>query len=74
MTTPPPAPLSVEDYNYDAFVEEKFSKLSLFDQSPAAGERGPDYAIWDRRSGDSTSLSDLWRGHELLIVEFGSFT
>lgn len=62
------------EYNYDAFVPAKFGPLMRFDESPPVGEPGPDFPLWQVKNREATRLSDLWKAHDLLIVEFGSFT
>lgn len=60
-------------YNYDAFVPEKFSRWMNFEASPPIGQVAPDFPLW-RLDGRETSLQEIWSEHLLTVVEFGSFT
>jgi hypothetical protein len=60
-------------YNYDSFVPEKFGPWMRFDESPALGERGPDFSLW-QLDGPQTSLHAICQPHPYTVVEFGSFT
>ena len=60
-------------YNYDAFVPDKFEPWMRFDQSPALGETGPDFPLWDLDE-EQTSLKHILGQNTYTIVEFGSFT
>ncbi len=62
------------EYNYDTFEETKFGPLMRFAESPPVGKPGPDFPLWDATSQEEIQLSDLWKAHDLTIVEFGSFT
>ena len=66
--------LTESEYNYDSFVPAKFGPLMRFSESPPVGQTGPDFALWRSDTRDEIRLSDLWKAHSLLIVEFGSFT
>jgi len=63
----------ITQYNYDSFVPEKFQPWMRFDQSPPAGDQGPDFPIWDLDERQ-TRLSQVWAENLFTIVEFGSFT
>ena len=63
----------VQRYNYDSFVPEKFQPWMKFESSPAAGERGPDFPLWNLKRGE-TNLHAVLSQHVYTIVEFGSFT
>lgn len=63
----------IAQYNYDAFVPEKFGQWMRFHKSPAVGAKGPDFPLWDV-SGKASTLHDILRQHTYTIVEFGSFT
>ncbi len=60
-------------YNFDSFTQENFQPWMRFDASPALGERGPTFPLWDL-AGEPTSLAEIVRLHTYTIVEFGSFT
>ena len=64
----------IEKYNYDEFVQSKFMPWMRFDESPALGEKAPDFPLWDADSQEETSLSAVWSAHLYTVVEFGSFT
>ena len=66
--------LTEAEYNYDAFVRSKFGPLMRFGESPRVGETGADFPLWAAKDESKTSLSELWKAHEFLVVEFGSFT
>ena len=66
--------LDLDAYNYDAFVPEKFGPLNTFAESPRVGDVAPDFPLWAHGSAEPTTLSALWKQHDLLVVEFGSFT
>ncbi len=63
----------LSDYNYDAFVPEKFERWMNFHASPPLGRRAPDFPLWDL-DGAETRLSEVWSSNSYTIVEFGSFT
>jgi hypothetical protein len=60
-------------YNYDAFVPEKFERWINFETSPPLGEPAPDFPLW-MLEGDETRLSKIWSQNAYTVVEFGSFT
>lgn len=60
-------------YNYDEFVPEKFGRWMRFDESPAVGQRAPDFPL-THLDGTTARLSDIWASYTYTIVEFGSFT
>jgi hypothetical protein len=60
-------------YNYSDFTRENVLPLLRFDESPAVGQRAPDFPLW-RLDGSQTSLSEIWSNHSYTVVEFGSFT
>ncbi len=60
-------------YNYDAFVPEKFEPWLNFENSPPVGIPAPDFPLWTLE-GEETVLTDIWSSHTYTIVEFGSFT
>lgn len=64
---------SLSQYNYDAFVPEKFSRWMNFEASPTIGQVAPDFPVW-YLDGSETRLEDIWSAHLLTVVEFGSFT
>lgn len=64
----------LKHYNYDEFTPEKFMPWMRFDAGPSAGDRAPDFPLWDADTQDETTLSAIWSQHRFLIVEFGSFT
>lgn len=59
-------------YNYDEFVPHKFKPWMNFDASPALGEPGPDFPLWDLQKSQ-TSLRQIVTQNIYTIVEFGSF-
>lgn len=61
-------------YNYDEFRPEKFEPWMCFDESPEIGSKAIDFPLWQANDQTETSLSTLWSQHEILVVEFGSFT
>ena len=63
----------LSQYNYDAFVVEKFERWMNFDASPPVGKPAPDFPLWDL-DGRETRLSALWSENTLTVLEFGSFT
>ena len=63
----------VIQYNYDAFVPEKFARWLNFEASPPLGQPAPDFPLWNL-DGTGTRLSEIWSRHTYTIVEFGSFT
>ncbi len=63
----------LSDYNYDAFVPEKFERWLNFEESPPLGRKAPNFPLW-RLDGTKISLSELWSRHTYTVVEFGSFT
>ncbi|KAA3647861.1 MAG: hypothetical protein DWQ07_02420 [Chloroflexi bacterium] len=63
----------IQRYNYDEFVPEKFGPWMRFLESPAVGQKGPDFPLWDLEENE-TSLSAIWSQNAYTIVEFGSFT
>jgi hypothetical protein len=60
-------------YNYDAFVPENFEPWLNFDNSPALGQKAPDFSLWTLDVKE-IRLSDVWSQHVYTVVEFGSFT
>lgn len=62
-----------QQYNYDAFVPEKFERWMRFAESPVLGQPAPDFPLWTLE-GKETRLSEIVSGHTYTIVEFGSFT
>ncbi len=60
-------------YNYDAFVPDKFERWLNFDASPPLGQPAPDFPLWDL-DGRETRLSTVWSRFAYTVVEFGSFT
>ena len=64
----------IEKYNYDKFVPEKFMPWMRFNESPALGQKAPDFPLWNADTREETSLSAIWSNHVYTIVEFGSFT
>lgn len=64
----------IEKYNYDKFVPEKFMPWMRFNESPALGEKAPDFPLWNANTQEKTNLSAVWSSHAYTIVEFGSFT
>lgn len=64
----------IEKYNYDEFVPANFMPWMRFGESPALGEKGPDFPLWQEANGQETSLSAVWSSNLFTIVEFGSFT
>lgn len=65
---------TIEQYNYDSFVPEKFKPLMRFDESPDLGRPAPDFPLAALDDGSETTLAAQWTGKSLLVVEFGSFT
>lgn len=63
----------LSQYNYDAFVPEKFTRWMNFEASPALGKPAPDFPLW-HLDGRETRLSKIWAESILTVVEFGSFT
>ncbi|MDP9310523.1 MAG: hypothetical protein M3R24_06480 [Chloroflexota bacterium] len=63
----------VAQYNYDAFVPDKFERWLNFDASPPLGQPAPDFPLWDL-DGRETRLSTVWSRFAYTVVEFGSFT
>ena len=63
----------ITEYNYDEFVPDKVIKWMNFDNSPAIGEKAPDFPLWNL-DGSETSLSQIWSKNLYTVVEFGSFT
>lgn len=61
------------EYNYDVFKPENYNKWMNWDASPKINTTAPDFPLW-HLDGTETHLSDLWREHRFLVVEFGSFT
>jgi hypothetical protein len=62
-----------EQYNYDEFVPDKYSRWMRFDESPVLGEKGPDFPLW-KLSGEKVQLGEVLAAHRYTVVEFGSFT
>jgi len=60
-------------YNYDAFITEKFSQWMNFEASPVIGEPAPDFPLWYLDESE-TRLSEIWSQYSFTLVEFGSFT
>jgi len=60
-------------YNYDSFIPEKFMPWMRFAESPALGQRAPDFLLW-HLDGSETRLSEVWSASTYTVVEFGSFT
>ena len=63
----------ITQYNYDAFIPEKFEPWMRFHESPPVGSPGPDFPLWDLDQQE-TSLSAIWSQYTFTVVEFGSFT
>ncbi len=63
----------VAQYNYDAFVPDKFERWLNFDASPPLGQPAPDFPLWEL-DGRETRLSTVWSRFAYTVVEFGSFT
>lgn len=63
----------IERYNYPAFTPENVNPWLRFEESPALGQKGPDFPLWnlDERA---TRLSTVLEQHLFTVVEFGSFT
>ncbi len=64
----------IRRYNYDAFIPENFEPWMRFDESPALGERVPDFPLWQLDGRTETTLSEVLSARRFTIVEFGSFT
>lgn len=64
----------LRQYNYDAFVPEKFMPWMRFDESPALGVAAPDFPLWQLEDRAQSSLGEWWSNNLYLVVEFGSFT
>lgn len=64
----------LRQYNYDAFVPEKFMPWMRFDESPALGVAAPDFPLWQLEDRGQSSLGEWWSNNLYLVVEFGSFT
>ena len=60
-------------YNYDEFVFEKFHPWLNFEESPALGEKPPEFMLW-ALDGEETHFSEVVSQHLYTVVEFGSFT
>lgn len=60
-------------YNYDAFVPDKFRPWMRFHESPALGQKAPDFPLW-QLDGAESSLNAQWSANTFTVVEFGSFT
>jgi len=63
----------VSQYNYDAFVPEKFTRWMNFEASPPIGKPASDYPLWHLDERESR-LSNIWSKNLLTVFEFGSFT
>lgn len=63
----------IKRYNYDEFTREKVLPWLRFDQSPALGQRAPDFPLWDL-DGEEIQLHTILKAKLYTIVEFGSFT
>lgn len=63
----------VKRYNYDIFKHDNFMTWMKWEGSPELGSDAPDFPLWNLDESE-TSLSELWKEHKFLIVEFGSFT
>jgi hypothetical protein len=63
----------INRYSYDKFVPHKFEPWMRFDESPALGEPGPDFPLWDLDE-EQTQLKHILKQNAYTIVEFGSFT
>ncbi|MDP9313811.1 MAG: hypothetical protein M3R24_23520 [Chloroflexota bacterium] len=63
----------VAQYNYDAFVPDKFERWLNFEASRPLGQSAPDFSLWDL-DGRETQLSAIWSQFTYTVVEFGSFT
>jgi len=68
------ADLTLEQYNYRNFSLEAHERLDRWDESPPVGRTGPDYPLWEPRTGESTTLHALCREQRFLVAEFGSIT
>ncbi len=66
-------PTLITQYNYDEFVPAKFEPWLNFANSPALGEKAPDFPLWTLDE-EEIRLSDVWSQHVYTVVEFGSFT
>ncbi len=62
-----------KQYNYDAFVPEKFAQWLSFDASPKTGTIAPDFPLWQLDETE-TRLADILKQRAYTIAEFGSFT
>lgn len=60
-------------YNYDVFKHENFVQWMNWEDSPALASDAPDFPLWNLDESE-TSLSEIWKEHKFLVVEFGSFT
>lgn len=63
----------IQKYNYDMFYAENYGPWMQWGSSPEIGSSATDFPLWTLDEQE-TSLSALWRAHNYLIVEFGSFT
>ncbi|MCI0710457.1 MAG: hypothetical protein L0154_09880 [Chloroflexi bacterium] len=63
----------IAKYNYDVFASQNFEQWMRWDSSPKIGSDAPDFPLWTLDEQE-TRLSALWKQHNYLIVEFGSFT
>ena len=63
----------ITEYNYDAFIQEKFERWMRFDESPPLGRRGPDFEL-TTLDGERVRLAKLCNKKAYTIVEFGSLT
>ena len=64
---------TVDLYNYDEFVPEKFERWMRFEHSPVLGEKIENFTLWDLE-GENTTLESILNKYQFTVVEFGSFT
>lgn len=64
----------MEPYNYRQFPQDlEVATFQAFRDAVGVGKPAPDGSLYDLASGESVTLSDLWRSGPL-VIEFGSFS
>jgi hypothetical protein len=65
----------MEDYNYDVFeLAREEPAFAAFQATLPVGSRAQSFPLEDLATGETVEMRSLWRGAQIAILEFGSFT
>jgi hypothetical protein len=65
----------MDDYNYSVFdMQREEPVFEAFPTKLNAGSRAPSFPLQDLATGNTIDLRSLWKGEQVAVLEFGSFT